>query len=182
MKKKQGNIVFFEHKSRVGASINFSNTMKEFKTFERALKYVAQHMPVYNKEMTQPQLMHSVRVGYYLFENNYDLPVCIAGIMHDLVKNTDVTTKKVAEEFGMKVSSVLSDADTENYLIAKAANLVDSFQYYINAEEEAEVLLCKDEMMQILSDKKENYKDPIFDYVAHLVAETEKIEEKDRQF
>ena len=56
----------------------------------------------------KPLILHSVRVGFKLKELNQPKEVVIAGILHDLVEDTDCTISQIKRKFGQKVASLVS--------------------------------------------------------------------------
>lgn len=56
----------------------------------------------------KPLILHSIRVGFKLLELEQPKEVIIAGILHDLVEDTNCTIKKIKKVFGSKVSNLVS--------------------------------------------------------------------------
>jgi len=55
----------------------------------------------------KPVVGHSLRLGFYLLEKGYKKKVIIAGILHDLLEDTDVSFQKISEIFGMEISNLV---------------------------------------------------------------------------
>lgn len=55
----------------------------------------------------KPLILHSIRVGLKLEELNQPREVVIAGILHDLVEDTNCTTEEIESIFGKKVRDLV---------------------------------------------------------------------------
>jgi len=56
----------------------------------------------------KPLILHSLRVGFKLQELKQLKEVVIAGILHDLVEDTNCTINQIKEKFGDKVANLVS--------------------------------------------------------------------------
>ncbi|MFA7394923.1 MAG: HD domain-containing protein [Candidatus Paceibacterota bacterium] len=70
---------------------------------EKAISYLIEK---YNESGKNPKpvVLHSLRVGMYLLEHGYDTDTIIAGVLHDLVEDSDVTVEEIKEKFSPKVA------------------------------------------------------------------------------
>lgn len=153
--------------------------MEDYTRFETALKFLSSHMPVYADSMPKPTLMHSIRVGFYLFENNYALHVSIAGLLHDILEDTDVTPQDIENQFGKKVREIVvlntkkekgtqyiqALKDNEEALIVAGADAIDGLQYYEGMQDRKNIRYCTEKIRVILQTKHKSHKDPIFEYL-----------------
>jgi len=55
----------------------------------------------------KPLIFHSIRVGVRLFELKQSKDVIIAGVLHDLLEDTDCNLKQIKTEFGPKVAKLV---------------------------------------------------------------------------
>ena len=107
---------------------------------------------------SKPVILHSLKIAFYLMQNNYSEEIIIAAILHDLIEDSDVISEMIRKEFGEKVSKLVNsltftDRTTnliemhENIcdqinqmphdaLIIKAADLLDNVAYYYNTSAE----------------------------------------------
>lgn len=98
-------------------------------------------------------LLHSIRVGLYLQRHGGSKEVVLAGLLHDVVEDTNATLEEIEEEFGPRVAELVS-AMTYNEelesrersqdsvirckrlgrdaLTIKAADLVDNLRSYLS--------------------------------------------------
>lgn len=61
----------------------------------------------------KPLILHSIRVGLKLYELSQPQEVIIAGILHDLVEDTDCTIKEINKEFGSRVANLVASVSQE---------------------------------------------------------------------
>jgi (p)ppGpp synthase/HD superfamily hydrolase len=79
---------------------------------EEAIRLISSKFAVpggFNK----PVLLHAVRVGTNLYFNNYDTDIVIAGYLHDIIEDTDVTKQDITKQFGEGIASIVA-ANTKN--------------------------------------------------------------------
>ncbi len=55
----------------------------------------------------KPVILHSVRVGMYLYEQDCGPEVVIAGLLHDLLEDTETSIHEIENEFGSNVSELV---------------------------------------------------------------------------
>ena len=60
-----------------------------------------------NCRNSKPLILHSIRVGMKLLDLNQPTEVVVAGILHDLVEDTNCTTEQIKNAFGKKVSNLV---------------------------------------------------------------------------
>jgi len=61
----------------------------------------------------KPIILHSIRVGLKLFELRQPKEVVLAGILHDLVEDTDCTIGQIKKTFGAKVAKLVTAVTQE---------------------------------------------------------------------
>lgn len=152
---------------------------------EKAIRFLTQHLPVSDEKSRKPLLFHDIRVGIYLYEHGYDEPMVIAGFLHDILEWTSVTEQHLRAEFGDAVADLVrantkddSILDKEektrelitrcvqqrqDALIVKAADIMDSFQWYTRQNNTDELAYCQRNAKAILALKPNDYTDPIFE-------------------
>jgi len=135
-------------------------------------------------DLIKPTLLHSIRVGSYLYFNEYDTDIVIAGFLHDVIEDTDTTEQEIAELFGKKVLTIVA-ANTKNAnivekklrneelikrclvtseksAIVKAADILDNYIYYINLNDKNGVDYCRNNAISFKRYFNNSYKDRIF--------------------
>lgn len=145
--------------------------------FEKAIRMLAEHMPVSEIGSRKPVLFHDIRVGVYLYEKNYFRDIVLAGVLHDALEFSDITEEMIAKEFGENVLKIVKactkDRTIENSderieelvkrcaevgkdaLIVKAADTLDSFKYYTKENNAGELDYCRKNAEAIFKYKKD---------------------------
>lgn len=153
---------------------------------EKAIRLLAQYVPESDENIRKPVLLHDIRVGLYLYENDCYDDIVIAGILHDTLEEfSSMTEEMIRNNFGKKVLELvklctkdysiedkkerINDmikrcAQNNDALVIKAADTIDSFKFY-SAENNKEQLTkhCMRNAEAILKYKPENFQDKIFD-------------------
>jgi (p)ppGpp synthase/HD superfamily hydrolase len=106
------------------------------------------------RNRNKPVILHSIRVGMYLYNRHYPKDIVIAGILHDLLEDTDVSYKDLAEKYGEKVARLVQagsfDAgikdkkaqyekifsnclkEGKDAILIKTADLIDNLPYMLD--------------------------------------------------
>lgn len=152
--------------------------------FERAVRFLAERMPVSDETSRKPVLFHNIRVGVSLYERGYASDIVIAGILHDTIEFAGVSEKELGKEFGDEIARLVranTKDDTitdkeqktreligravacgESALIIKTADILDSFHWYSRMENPNELDYCQRNAVTILDMKPNTFDDPIF--------------------
>jgi (p)ppGpp synthase/HD superfamily hydrolase len=108
----------------------------------------------------KPVILHSIRVGLFLFNQKYSQDIAVAAILHDIIEDTDINIESIEKQFGSKVAELIA-ANTINKeitnkferdiemlnrckkegkeaLLIKATEIVDNSYYYYFCENEAQ--------------------------------------------
>jgi len=123
---------------------------------EKAIEYLVLNI-LESGRNPKPVIFHSLRVGVRLWDHGYGEEVTVAGVLHDVLEDTDVTGEELAEEFGLEVQRLVEAnshdkaiEDEENWyievfdrcyqagteaLIIKAADFFDNLDYYEYVDE-----------------------------------------------
>lgn len=125
---------------------------------EGAIKYLV-HSFETSGDNPKPVILHSIRVGMDLYNRDYKKCIVIAGLLHDLLEDTDVTPEEIKSKFGKEVTNIVTattyDESIEDYLdrhydmysrcfslgreavLVKAADILDNSDYYGEGDSEA---------------------------------------------
>lgn len=153
--------------------------------FEKAVRLLADFFPISDENTRKPILFHDIRVGVYLYENNYSREVVLAGILHDILEFSEAGEEMLRDEFGETVLNLVyactkddSIQDKEektndlisrcvecgqDALIVKTADILDSYKYYTKAENKDQLEYCARNAKAIFNYKPESFDDKIFD-------------------
>ena len=100
--------------------------------------------------LIKPTLLHSIRVGTYLYNNRYSQNIVLGGYLHDIIEDTEIDNKLIEEKFGKSVldivlanskdPSLAEDTNQEllqrclaygeDALVVKTADILDNYKYY----------------------------------------------------
>ncbi|MFZ2188216.1 MAG: HD domain-containing protein [Candidatus Moraniibacteriota bacterium] len=159
--------------------------------FEKALRMLVARLPVSHEGAKKPVLFHVVRVGVYLYENNYSRDAVIAGLLHDALEWSGVTEELVRTEFGETVLQLVK-ANTKNRsienleerieelanraaeagrdaLIIRAADTLDSFKHYTKTKNLPELDYCQKNAMAIFKFKPDDFTDGVFEELGGFI-------------
>jgi (p)ppGpp synthase/HD superfamily hydrolase len=121
------------------------------KTVEKAIVYLARQYERSGRN-PKPVVLHSVRVGLFLYRQGYDRDLVTGAILHDVLEDTDAGLQDVEEAFGADAARLVSantfdvsiadkyERDREmlrrcreagkRALIIKAADILDNSHYF----------------------------------------------------
>lgn len=124
--------------------------MHDYNKIEKAIRFLTNRMPNAN-ELIKPTLFHCMRVGVMLYETSCSDEIIIAGLLHDILEDTETTTDELTEFFGSIVTETVL-ANTKDEMISghktnedmlaaciahgesactvKAADILDNFKFY----------------------------------------------------
>lgn len=74
----------------------------------RAYDYARKHHGDQVRKSGEPYLIHPINVAYILADIGLDDSTICAGLMHDLVEDTDVTQEDITNEFGIEISEMVA--------------------------------------------------------------------------
>ena len=110
----------------------------------------------------QPYIIHPLSVGFILQSAGYDEAVVVAGILHDIIEDTEHTEEDIKREFGEQVARLVMGVTLDNSVLSRqervqkyfdgvqrsgndvkavcAADLLDNRRALLNAlEQEADI-------------------------------------------
>ena len=106
------------------------------KKVEKAITYLVENMNSTGKN-PKPAMLHSLRVGLYLYRNNYSDNVVVTGLLHDLTEDTDIKIEGIKAEFGRKVAILVEANSDSGKHEDKVNSYKDTFARCSKAGEEA---------------------------------------------
>lgn len=169
---------------------------------DRAIRFLTECLPMSDASSRKPILPHNVRVGNFLRERaltrGYSQETVLAGFLHDVLEWSSANEDALREAFGEEIVRLVR-ASTKNdsienkeerrreliarcagegleALVVKTADILDSFRFYTEAENNGELLgHCVPYADEILRVKPAEWNDPIFDELREW---KEKVEQK----
>ncbi len=137
------------------------------KEMDRAIMLLARAFDA-SGHNAKPVILHSIRVGMALFNAGYGKTVVLAGLLHDLLEDTDITARELEAHFGEELTRVVEAVSFDpeirskreqnedvfrrcraygfDALAVKCADIADNIDYFVPTpgyEELAQILLEK---------------------------------------
>jgi len=125
------------------------NSIKDNKAYKEALEFLEEGLKT-NKN-PKPVGQHSIDVANRLVKYNLGKDVVIAGLLHDLVEDTDVTLNQISSRFGEKVANLV-DALTYD---VPGYDYIDKFDRFVKSLEKV-MALGSEALVIVASDFIEN--------------------------
>ena len=115
------------------------------------------HKNTCRKSSTIPYIVHPLDVASILMKNNAPEHVVIAGLLHDVVEDTDYTLSDIRDEFGAEVATLVDGASEPEELVnAKESKSstwherkVNTIDFIKNAGRNMKLLTCADKLANI---------------------------------
>jgi GTP pyrophosphokinase len=130
----------------------------------------------------KPTLFHCIRVGTTLYDLSYDIDVVLAGYLHDIIEDSDISYDDISEKYGSTVADIVLantvDVTLEKFqrkadvitravsygvdaCVVMSTEILDGLQFYIRADDH-EQLANKMEKAKVFLDAVP-YEDPMID-------------------
>ena len=103
---------------------NYSNDNQ--KRIEKAIILASSKFAMLH-DLIKPTLLHSIRVGSWLYFHGYETNIVIAGFLHDIIEDTNVTEQSIRDDFGIEVASIVI-ANTKNTNITEKKRRTKLFE------------------------------------------------------
>ncbi|MBS3068038.1 bifunctional (p)ppGpp synthetase/guanosine-3',5'-bis(diphosphate) 3'-pyrophosphohydrolase [Candidatus Micrarchaeota archaeon] len=124
--------------------------------FELAYKA---HKKQKRKGTNIPYIVHPMEVAIILMKNNASEELIAAGLLHDVVEDTDVELSEIERKFGKKIALLVRGATEPEKLTKKKINAKKSWkqrklhtiEFIRNANREMKMLSCGDKLSNIRS-------------------------------
>lgn len=114
---------------------------------ERALVFAAKaHERQYRKQTDTPYITHPMSVALILQQEGCDETVVIAGLLHDVVEDSESSVEDIKREFGKKVADIVAactEPDKGLDWKTRKQNLVN---VYATAPIEVKLVACADKL------------------------------------
>jgi len=149
---------------------------------ENAIRFLSKSFPK-SDDPIKPVLLHSIRVGVMLVNQNRSTEVCIAGFLHDVVEDSKVTIQNIENNFGIIVKEIVL-ANTKNEklekeirnddvykrcvklgidaCLVKAAYLYDNIRYFSSIRNQNAINVIEYKRNSFLSFLPKEFNDPLF--------------------
>lgn len=161
----------------------YNYSIEDQTRIEKAIILVSSKFTMFHN-LIRPTLLHSIRVGSWLYFHGYETNIVIAGFLHDIIEDTDVTEQNIREDFGVEVAGlVMANSKNTNITekkarndelikrcletseqasIVKAADIIDNYKYYSSLNHQVGVEYCKNNALSFRKYFNTAYDDKIF--------------------
>lgn len=132
-----------------------TNSLKYNSRIIKALYFAADaHKGQTRKGTDMPYLVHPVEVAMILYENNMPEDLIVAGLLHDVLEDTDKSEMDIENEFGKRILDLVLGASEElegranrDWKTRKAQKI----QYLSRAPRDVKCIACADKLSNIRS-------------------------------
>jgi len=107
---------------------------------EKAVKFMIASFAKH-KKAEKPVVLHSLRVAFYLDSLGYPKDIVIAGLLHDILEDSDATLEELEKRFGAKVAKLVEVNSLDLSLPKKAYRYKKA--YYHAKENGRDALLIR---------------------------------------
>ena len=105
----------------------FRNSPEEQRNIEKSIKFLVANFEKSGNN-PKPVILHSIKVGMKLLEYEYDQDIIIAGMLHDIIEDTDIEYNNILNFFNKEIADIVQ-ANTFNNSIQdrfkKGKELID---------------------------------------------------------
>lgn len=111
---------------------------------KKAIRFaIDSHGSQFRKGTTFPYIEHPIHVGILLTKANQRSEVVVAGILHDILEDTDVRESQIISEFGNEVLMLIKAASEPDRTLSWKERKTHTINYLKNASREIQILaLC----------------------------------------
>lgn len=95
---------------------------------EDAVLFLAESLKKMPRKGKKPVIMHSLRVGSTLMTKGCAADVVIAGMLHDIMEKTPVTSREISRRFGSAVALMVSATTNQTRIENPVARYEDSLR------------------------------------------------------
>lgn len=142
-------------------------------------------------KLVKPTLLHSIRVGVSLYSYGYSEKIVVAGFLHDLVEDADITIEEIENKFGIEIARLV-EVETKDStiqdeiekadrlinkllvfgvdaLIIKAADLLDNLILYKKRNDEKAINKLMRMSVNLLKNKPRSLDGELFDNLSREI-------------
>jgi guanosine-3',5'-bis(diphosphate) 3'-pyrophosphohydrolase len=98
---------------------------------------------------TKPVILHSIRVGMVLIEFDYDIDVIVAGILHDLLEDTDVSFQEIEKNFSLEIARIVGAVSYNPKIEDPVTRYKEMFERIVAEGQKAIVIKAADMIINI---------------------------------
>jgi len=104
-------------------------------------------------------LLHSIKVGFYLYEMGYSKDIVLAGLLHDILEDTETPINNLHDKFDSNVAKIVSATSFNTSINDKTEQFQDMFNRCLKCGKEALIVKAVDIMdnssyIHLVTDRK----------------------------
>lgn len=122
---------------------------------ESAVAFLVSEVGLHNKK-SKPVILHSLRVGIYLYGLGYAKVPVMAGVLHDVIESTAATAEQVEAEFGTEVALLVKANSHDQSIPDMPEQYKDTFRRCLEAGEDALAIKAADQMDNLAASGQED--------------------------
>ena len=92
----------------------------------------------------KPVILHSIKVGLYLYEKGYPKNVVLAAILHDVLEDTATTLDELVKEFGEEIARLVQAGSFDSAIEDKMKQYKEMFKRTRKAGKDAMIVKAAD--------------------------------------
>jgi (p)ppGpp synthase/HD superfamily hydrolase len=146
--------------------------------FEQAIRFLV-HKIEDSGENSKPVIFHSVRVGIYLSREGYSRNIVLAGMLHDLLEDSDATEEEISQKFGENVAKLVKAVSFDKDITDKRERYEQTFKRGIEAGKDALVIKAADILDNSYyygyTDSQQSYDWLVSGKLKHFVESTKRV-------
>ena len=92
----------------------------------------------------KPVLLHSIRVGFHLYHLGYSEEIVLAGLLHDLLEDTNTSKSDLQNHFGEKITQIVCATSFNSLIKDKTEQFNEMFKRCVMYGKEALIVKAAD--------------------------------------
>lgn len=132
--------------SALSLRLNHYLKSEDIKQVWQAYRYADQAHQGVVRKTGEPYISHPVSVACILADMHMDLPTIMAALLHDVVEDTDISTKDIQEKFGQQVAELVDGVtklDKIEFQSASVAQAENFRKMLLAMSQDVRVILVK---------------------------------------
>jgi (p)ppGpp synthase/HD superfamily hydrolase len=109
------------------------------------------HDGQYRKNSKIPYISHPVAVGMILIKAGYADELVAAGVLHDTLEDTSLTSSEIKQWFGSRIAEIVEGCSEPDKSLSWEARKEHTIQFLKNAPEDIRIVSCADKLHNIRS-------------------------------
>ena len=94
----------------------------------------------------KPVVIHSLKTGFILFDFGYEKDLVIAGFLHDVMEDAEVTYKEIENNFNKRVADIVQAVSVDRAIIDGVERHKDLYEREITAGRDAIIVAIADHL------------------------------------